>query len=1305
MMEVIRQAALQLVNSQLKLKTLLNEISKYSHEATGPNVTAGAVTKDTLQHWSDVTSQPISLVASCYALEQLKLLSEHSGVEGGKSARHFIAEQKLEGVSLIPLEAFWMLFSARLIMFDDLSYTSSEVADSFWSWLVDSLEVVTTDCPAHCTNKQKEIVQGISVVLLGLTYHQEDGQYTQASMDCLHLLIMRSHDTRNDEGNCNMYSVISALRHSHLTHPQHLRQLIMQVMRNLFCSGQEMTLLEAFSLQELWRFARLPNNVVGFYTEVCEVLEVSDCGNLLSITTSRDKVVWQNVLEFISCVITLKTVIVDELLKDLIKDQVTTAMADSNSQLFYSSLLLARQCSMEGAHLFPTYQHWLQEVIGDTINNAITVPKKSVQFLVKCFTDLIPHETSSYLKVHVKFLRKYLLKHKSLVDQYIMVALTRLKDLGVVDGDLLERQGSEIGQEGESDNVEQALKQFEQCREIPPFVMRMSILHPQRFTNSFLPAVLTPRPRSQTLDIREEFILALNRMKKIPSGMMSYYEEECRKQKDGGSSLDQTSCSLGDDNSIMTTLRHFTDCVKQNLTGNIAPSLSVLSNAITTTCRRHDDDDAHLMDQSELLDLNHPSLCVWQVELLDKIISSLCSVVVDLCNELTHGPSQQLLQMRFHWLDSFLNMFSAHTSLHRCLFVRLWELLYLQGSDLSEYHITGLAVLLVHMITSQCIYHQLVVTRPQSVTCVSQGTCCVKRLAQYGEHLLEYLRVDSQDWMCNSLSLLCQMLRHATITKSKLPQVTLVKFQYLQSWLSFHYKTGSTTHHNSAPVKKSRTTVSDVLQLADTVLQEPSVKDQINDNKLSLKEWLSYELSHSFSDNTIKYQQLTVSSSQRYSYRCHMLQEHFVDQSGSCDHREVFTSLLTTLVELNHQTDWVNQSWEDGVGLLQDQVLSLPECSDDEQYLVVPSAIKTALHNKGMSNNEQERRKHHVTVWCCFRIVSMLPNHLFFSNGLSQAPSDLHQSFTILHCYWAPHVCQHYILPFDMTRYLFKSLQTVIRSSCIKDDDITTTLLDSSPLLFSSFVVWWSQLKHIRSLDNNLTSSIKSLALILDMSSSSPVMDLPTSHHLPMITGVCMFHKLMSEGVNDNFLYKLNDLFEDVQYTKQTLIVLLYCVIYQFGWCKDDEKSTLHLIEILIYTDPELLCPLFDCENDCLKDDYLKKFEEYFPTEENVKDTTLFVMFFRLMSLFKSSLLSKVLQYQKVFTLTLVMYDRYMNYKNRCDDNNWVLSLNDILMVSSIFQNIIQLLPDHLLMETTSTSHVSEKIKTYCRKEMKIRNL
>jgi len=36
------------------------------------------ITMDTLHHWSDTTGQPISLVASCYTLEQLKLLSNHN---------------------------------------------------------------------------------------------------------------------------------------------------------------------------------------------------------------------------------------------------------------------------------------------------------------------------------------------------------------------------------------------------------------------------------------------------------------------------------------------------------------------------------------------------------------------------------------------------------------------------------------------------------------------------------------------------------------------------------------------------------------------------------------------------------------------------------------------------------------------------------------------------------------------------------------------------------------------------------------------------------------------------------------------------------------------------------------------------------------------------------------------------------------------------------------------------------------------------------------------------------------------------
>ena len=52
-----------------------------------------SVTMDTLQHWSDTTSQPISLVASCHALEQLKLLS-NDGAADVCDRNFFIVAQK-----------------------------------------------------------------------------------------------------------------------------------------------------------------------------------------------------------------------------------------------------------------------------------------------------------------------------------------------------------------------------------------------------------------------------------------------------------------------------------------------------------------------------------------------------------------------------------------------------------------------------------------------------------------------------------------------------------------------------------------------------------------------------------------------------------------------------------------------------------------------------------------------------------------------------------------------------------------------------------------------------------------------------------------------------------------------------------------------------------------------------------------------------------------------------------------------------------------------------------------------------------
>ena len=63
------------------------------------------ITMDTLHRWSDTTNQPISLVASCYALEQLKLVSKHNDDDIANDGCFFTtAQQKVcnaEGKSFV----------------------------------------------------------------------------------------------------------------------------------------------------------------------------------------------------------------------------------------------------------------------------------------------------------------------------------------------------------------------------------------------------------------------------------------------------------------------------------------------------------------------------------------------------------------------------------------------------------------------------------------------------------------------------------------------------------------------------------------------------------------------------------------------------------------------------------------------------------------------------------------------------------------------------------------------------------------------------------------------------------------------------------------------------------------------------------------------------------------------------------------------------------------------------------------------------------------------------------------------------
>ena len=72
-----------------------------------------SVTMDTLQHWSDTTNQPISLVASCHALEQLKLLSNNRDSDVYDRNFFTVAQKKVSNTACLgQLRCMHLILSA-----------------------------------------------------------------------------------------------------------------------------------------------------------------------------------------------------------------------------------------------------------------------------------------------------------------------------------------------------------------------------------------------------------------------------------------------------------------------------------------------------------------------------------------------------------------------------------------------------------------------------------------------------------------------------------------------------------------------------------------------------------------------------------------------------------------------------------------------------------------------------------------------------------------------------------------------------------------------------------------------------------------------------------------------------------------------------------------------------------------------------------------------------------------------------------------------------------------------------------------
>uniref|UniRef100_A0A671Y349 Uncharacterized protein n=1 Tax=Sparus aurata TaxID=8175 RepID=A0A671Y349_SPAAU len=392
----------------------------------------------------------------------------------------------------------------------------------------------------------------------------------------------------------------------------------------------QLTVSDAITLQSEWTFAKANRLVTCLFRKLAVIFSVEQLLCHLQQVLETHEVNWKLVLCFLSTVLVYNPCLLSRLL--------TSAFEGYDLENMITAFLLARQGALEGASIFPSYSEWFKMSFGGGSGyNAAS--KKSLVFLLKFLSDLVPFEPPQYLKVHVLHPPFVPLKHRSLLMEYVSLAKTRLADLkvrSVEDMGLYEHvSGAGIPQCQAVQDVEKAVSLFASTGRISPTVMEASIFRRPYFLTRFLPALLTPRVLPVKPDTRMSFIEILKKADKIPAAQYSSYVESCQKQRqqDCGYSL----ISHFYPQVVNMILRNFCQCMLDASRANPPNKQSLWASGFVSA----------LLGKPQLLSsLIHR---LWDLfhnqgsSLSAAHLLGLAAFVVHLHNSMSHGPLVQLV--------------------------------------------------------------------------------------------------------------------------------------------------------------------------------------------------------------------------------------------------------------------------------------------------------------------------------------------------------------------------------------------------------------------------------------------------------------------------------------------------------------------------------------------------------------------------------------------------------------------------------------------------------------------------------------
>ncbi|XP_041627095.1 Fanconi anemia group A protein isoform X4 [Vulpes lagopus] len=795
---------------------------------------------------------------------------------------------------------------------------------------------------------------------------------------------------------------------------------------------------DAVRLQRDWSFAKTHPLLSSLYRRLFVMLSPEELIGHLEEVLGTHEVNWQHVL---SCVSTL--VICSSEAQQLVQDWVTRLLARAFESCDLDSMvtafLVVRQAALEGPSVFPSYADWFQASFGST-RGFHSGSKKTLVFLFKFLSDLVPFEAPRYMQVHILYPPLVPSKYRSLLTDYVTLAKTRLADLKVsvenmgLYEDLSSAKDVTEPHSQAHQDVEKAIAVFEHTGKVPVAVMEASIFRRPYYMSHFLPALLTPRVLPRTPDSRAALIESLRRADKIPPSLYSTYCQACssaaeKKPENAALGTKMEAICVEPLGLLAAALRELRTTMTDPTQYDVfSAQMAVVSERLSSALGLGEEDGSFEESQVQL-NIFSPELEPQDQQVADLLLTSFCQnliVASGFAPPDRQGP----------WAAHFVTSLCGRRLLPIVL-TRLCQLLRHQGPSLSASHVLGLAALVIHLGERRPAVPEVHVASPAPVKSLPLpeflSSLLTLRTAEASLFCLKFCTAAISYSLCKSSS------QSKDILCSCLSPALMKKFQFILFRLLSEARGPLSQEDTAGPPWKLLCLPSADWQRAALCLWKQRTFQELLQEKefhLTYRDWLQLEL-----EIQPEFDSLSDMESLR-SYNCLENSDLVLSCTGN---RDIFSRLQEMAADL-----------EQGP-------VAPQRCSPSQGHFlfrVFRRRLQALASGWDVAARLQRQQELLVYRWI---LLGLPPSILVGSPQCKQpATPDCTEFFHLVNSELRNFCCHGSALTHDITVHFFRGLLNTCSQS--RDPSLTanlilTTCQTECPIVVTSALLWWPRLE------------------------------------------------------------------------------------------------------------------------------------------------------------------------------------------------------------------------------------------------------